>query len=155
MTDYSTARTIALRFLDYAPRTSAEVRRRLMKEGFEEGIIEALLADLERAGLLDDAQFSRDWVAERSRRKGLGRDRLAAELRRKGVDQEQIDRALGALDEKAEFEAALALARRRISLAPSFDSTARRRLAACLQRRGHNWEIIEKVFATLFSKSGE
>jgi len=151
MNDYETARDVALRYLDYAPRTGAEVRRRLARDDFSEEVIGAVIADLERAGLLDDARFSRDWVESRQRRKGFGRVRLADELRRKGVDREQIDEAVDTMNEEAEFAAALALARQRLSPAQRHDTGARRRLAAYLQRRGYNWEIIEKVFAQVFA----
>ena len=153
MNDFETARETALRYMDYAPRTRAEVRRRLLKGGFDEETIEAVLADLEHTNLLDDAQFSKDWVESRSRRKGLGRVRLAAELRRKGVSKEQTEEAVGEIDEEAELAAALEIARKRLRPEESADPAAKRRLAAFLQRRGYKWEIIEQVFSQLFANN--
>lgn len=152
------AKMLAINYIDFAPRTVAEVRRRLTKAGYAEEVVEDVIADLIRAELLDDTKFSADWVESRSRAKRLGRARLGAELRRKGVAREEVDRALGDLDPDAELAAALELARKRVSAADMEESAAaeraaeRRRLAGYLQRRGYKWEIIEQVFARMFAK---
>ncbi len=153
MTDLDAARLLAERYIDYQPRTSAEVRRRLARGGFVEEVVEQVVADLERAGLLDDSRFSADWIESRNRSKGIGRRRLAAELRQKGVSYEQTEEALQELDPEAEREGALQLARKRIGSADPSDPDIRRRVAAFLQRRGYGWEIIEEVFAKLLANT--
>jgi len=132
--------------MDFQPRTSAEVRRRLSRAEYPNDIVEAVVADLERAGLLDDAKFSADWVESRSRKKGLGSRRLAAELRQKGIGQEQTAQALEGLDSDQEIANALDLARKRTKPGDAVDPAAKRRLTAYLQRRGYGWDVIEKVF---------
>jgi regulatory protein len=151
MSDLDSARLLAENYIDYQPRTSAEVRRRLAKSGFAEAVVEAVVSDLERAGLLDDSRFSAEWVESRSRKKGLGKLRLAAELRQKGVGRDQIEAAVSEIDAKAELNAAVALAGKRISPGDLGDPSAKRRLAGYLQRRGYNWEIIQQVFAEVFA----
>src|SRR5258708_702934 len=121
MTDLESARLLAENHIDYQRRTSSEGRRPLAKAEFEESVVETVVADLERAGLLDDSKFSADWVEIRSRRKGFGKLRLASELRQKGVDKSQVDEAVADIDPDAELQAAIELARRRSSPA---DSTA-------------------------------
>ncbi len=153
MTELEQARLLAERYIDYQPRTSAEVRRRLAKGGFTEEVMEQVVADLERAGLLDDSRFSADWVESRNRRKGLGRVRLAAELRQKGVSREQAEEALQDLDPETELEGALELARKRVSSYPPEDPSSKRRLAAFLQRRGYGWDTIEQVFVRLYANT--
>jgi regulatory protein len=153
MNDYETARQIAIRYADYAARTTAEVRRRLERAEIPEEIIETVLADLERMGLLDDDRFSRDWVESRSRRKGLGPNRLTNELRQKGIDPEMAEQAAREVDPESRLEAALALARKRLRAENLADPAVKRRLAAFLQRRGHDWETIEKVFSILNANS--
>jgi regulatory protein len=61
-------------------RAAAELRQRLRTVGYEQNIIDTVLADLERTGLVDDAEFARMWVAERTA-VGTGRHRLQWELR--------------------------------------------------------------------------
>lgn len=155
MSDYETAREIALRYIDYAPRTSAEVQRRLARAQVAPEVIEAVIAALQGAGLLDDARFSREWVESRSRSKRYGRVRLAAELRAKGVPSEQITEALHDIDPDSELHAAFTLARERLGDIANPDPATRRRLAAYLQRRGYNFDIIQQVFAQLIANDDE
>lgn len=155
------AKMLAVNYIDFAPRTVSEVRRRLAKAQYEEDVIEDVIADLLRAELLDDTKFSADWVESRSRSKRLGRTRLAAELRQKGVARDEVAQALADLDPASELAAALELARKRIPESerdelntPAERAGAQRRLAGYLQRRGYKWEIIEQVFARIFANDG-
>src|SRR5579872_4184700 len=115
------AKQLAIQYIDYAARTRAEVERRLAKAGFEEEIVTAVIADLVDVGLLDDAQFSQDWVESRARRKKLGRVRLAAELRQKGISKEDAQQAIGEIAPEDELAAALELARVRLGTVEAHD----------------------------------
>lgn len=148
----SEAREVALRYLDYAPRTGAEVRRRLERGGFDEDVVETVLADLEQAGFVNDAKLCRDWVESRTQNKGLGRVRLAEELRRKGIDREIVDEVVEEIDPDEELETALNLVRKRTTPEELEDMVVRRKIAGYLQRRGYKWELIEQVFAKLMAK---
>lgn len=156
MDTLESAKLLALNYVDYAPRTVAEVRRRLARGNYVEEIIDAVIADLIRAQLLDDSKFSADWVESRVRSKKIGRTRLAAELRQKGITREEADVALQQLDAVSELNAAIDLARKRVSTeeietwaTAAGRAAGKRRLAGYLQRRGYNWEIIEQVFARI------
>ena len=151
MCDATSARILAEKYIDYQPRTSAEVRRRLAKAGFDAEIVDSVVDDLERAGLLDDSKFSADWVESRTRTKKLGRIRLASELRARGVRREDAEGAIQSIDSETELASALALAKKKHPLDSPLDRDEKRRLTAYLQRRGFNWEIIEQVFARLLT----
>ncbi len=153
MDDFENAYRIALSYIDYAPRTGEEVRRRLARSRFDAESIQAVITALERIGLVNDEQFSRDWVESRNRARGYGRTRLIAELRRKGIEPEQAEEAVETLDAEHEFETAMAVAQKRPEALQPGDPAARRRLTAYLQRRGYNWEIIEQVFARIFANN--
>ena len=62
-----------------------------------------------------------------------------------------MDEAVAEIDADAELQAAIDLARRRVSPELFTDPAAKRRLAGYLQRRGYNWEIIQQVFAQVFA----
>jgi regulatory protein len=149
------ARAVALRFLGYSARSSAEVRRRLERGGFDAETINAVVAEMESAGWLDDGKFARDWIEDRSDRKGYGRTRLAAELQRRGVDREVVERTADAIRPDDEFRRALAAARPRFSSEalsgqePAAAERERRRIAGFLQRRGFDWDIIKEVIREL------
>jgi regulatory protein len=158
MDAHESAKQLAINYIDYAARTVAEVRRRLERAEYDDQVIESVIEDLQRAELLNDAKFSEDWIDSRTRTKKLGKIRLASELRRKGISQEDADMALQELDPEREVAAALEISTKRLPqseidnlTAPGERSAAKRRLAGFLQRRGYKWEIIEQVFAKLFS----
>lgn len=149
MTPEETARQAALRYVDFAPRTAAQVRRRLLRDGHDDTVIDGVLEFLARAGLVDDERFSRDWVESRGTRKGLGRARLGAELRGKGVPRDTAEEALASLSPADELAAAAEAARKRLGSDSLSDPVVRRRLAGFLRRRGYDWETVARVMALL------
>jgi regulatory protein len=151
MDPFEEAKELAINFIDYAPRTRAEVERRLARAGYDDEVVAEVVADLERVGLLNDEEFSAQWVESRSRRKKIGSRRLSAELRQKGVSKDVVDEAVREIDEEVEVASALELARKRLKPEEQDDPGARRRVAAYLQRRGYNWAIIEQVFAQIIT----
>ncbi|MCX6360788.1 MAG: regulatory protein RecX [Armatimonadetes bacterium] len=151
MSEESLARAMAVayRYASYAPRSEAEVRRRLARAECEEEDVEAALASLHRAALLDDARLAADWVESRARSKALGPIRLEAELKRKAIDEESIQAALASAGPGSVEERALAEATRWLKGASAADPEQRTRLAGRLQRLGYDWETIRQVLAAL------
>ena len=148
--DVTRAREKALRLLDYRPRSSKEIERRLAKAGFAEEVVEETLRRLDELGLIDDRQFARMWI---NRRKALGKTRIKWELRQKGVSNDVVEEALLAVDPETEYRSAVEAARVRWEKDRSPDErTRRRRLAAYLQRKGFGWDVISGVLNEL---SGE
>ena len=143
------ARESALRLLGYRDRTESEIRRRLMGNDFPEDIVDEVIDHLSRAGLLDDGKFSRDWVKSRTLSKPMGRTRLAWELRAKGVEEPKVEAALEALDENAEYEMALSLARKKAEKSDICDPSFRNRTASFLRRRGFSWDAITRALDEL------
>jgi regulatory protein len=144
------AKEKALRLLDYRPRSSKEIERRLMKAGFEEEVVAETLRRLEEVGFIDDAEFARMWI---NHRKAVGKTRIKWELRQKGVSTEVVEEALSGIDPETEYQSAMKAARARWAKDKSPDErTRRRRLAAHLQRKGFGWDVINSVLNEL---SGE
>lgn len=82
------------RLLSVRARTEQEIRDRLATAGFPEAVIEQTTARLIELGLLDDMDFARQWVRERSARKNLGPRALQAELAAKGISRQLAQEAL-------------------------------------------------------------
>jgi regulatory protein len=143
----------AVHFIDYRPRSSAEVRRNLEKHGMPEEVIASVLQRLERSGLLNDARFAELWVENRSDFRPRSRRALTVELRQRGVDRQVIEEALEDLDEEGlAYQAALKQARKLNGLeAPEF----RRKLAGFLARRGFSYEVIKPVVDKIWNEQQE
>ena len=133
----------ALHFLEFRPRSSAEVRKNLEKHGYEPEVIAQVVERLERSNLVNDEQFAQTWVDNRSEFRPRGRRALSMELRQKGLDDEAIASALAELDEEELAYRAAQKQARKLQGLPKPDF--RRKLGAFLARRGFGYGIIEPV----------
>lgn len=146
MTDESFARQILLRRLEGQPRSRAELAESLAKKNVPAEIAAALLDRFEEVGLIDDADFARQWVQSRQRTRGLAPRVLALELRRKGIDDEIISEVLGELDPNDARAAAHRLVRKKLRSMASLDDTTRiRRLTSMLARKGYSPQLAFDV----------
>jgi len=143
---FAKARDRAFLLLSYRPRTEKEVRDRLARAGYEEDVVEEVVAKLYELDFLDDKAFAERFVENRMATRPVGRRALTWELRKKGLDAETVAEAAESVDEETEREGALAAARSRVGRMAGLDRReARRKLTAFLQRRGFAWDTIHGV----------
>jgi len=139
-------------YLSYRPRSEFELKERLSRRGFDGDSVEAVLARLKEAALVDDVEFARFWHDNRQTFSPRSRSLTSMELRRKGVAEEVIRRVTDtASDDESAYRAALAKARR---LPLSSYQTFRRRLGDYLRRRGFGYGVISKTVAQLWQEMG-
>jgi regulatory protein len=139
------AREQCLRLLAIRPRSANELRRRLKSSRFEDRVVESVLAGLAQAGLVDDEDFARAWVASRQASGAAGHRKLRWELRRKGIAEDIIRTVVDeGIDDEAEFRQALELARRRLRGSPAEPKTLAR-LQRLLSSRGFRFDTVEAV----------
>ncbi len=137
----------ALSYLEYRPRSRAEIERYLAGKKLDEVVVHDVVERLTRAGLLDDDEFARFWVENRQQFRPRGRMALRYELRLKGLNEETISSALGDVDEEeSAYNLARAQAQRQSNLAPQ---ELRRKLGQYLTRRGYSYSVIGAVFQRL------
>jgi regulatory protein len=141
------------RLLAARPRSSAELRARLERAEFGPATVDATVERLIELGLVDDRNFARQWVEERSRA-GRGPVALRHELAAKGVDREVAEDALGAVagDELSTATALAAKHLRRVGGSPLRTQAAR--LAAMLARRGYPPEVCEEAVRAVLPPEG-
>jgi regulatory protein len=132
----SSAKDRALGLLAVRWRSREELRRRLLRAGYEPEDVAGTLEDLERAGLIEDDRFAREVVREHAGRRLSGDRAIRQVLREKGVADEVVERALeGAGDE---LNRARELAEKRAArLRGLAGEGASRRLFGLLVRRGY------------------
>lgn len=145
MTKEERARAYLLKLLKHRPRSRHEAFVRLQQKGFSEEIVESVLEQAARAGVLDDAKFAQLWVEDRLARRPRSRRMLERELRAKGIAPEHIQRALAraGLDEEALVRELIA--ERSPRLRSLDEQTRRRRLVGFLRRRGFSERIIRRA----------
>jgi regulatory protein len=133
----------AIRYLGYRPRSTAEIRQRLQRHGFDSDCMEKTLARLKEQGLLDDTAFARFWIDNREAFSPRSRRLTKLELKRKGLDTDIIEQVVGEVDDSdSAYRAALSRTRR---LLPADYQDFRRRLGQYLGRRGFSYNIISET----------
>lgn len=133
----------ALRFLGYRPRSEAEVTRRLTKHGHDEALVQSVLERLAREGYVDDAEFARFWVDNRTRFRPRSARALSHELRQKGLSSSVIEVAITDVDE--ERAAWDALAGKTSRWQALDEQQFLRKVAEFLSRRGFSYEICRST----------
>ena len=127
-----------LRALERRSFARIDLGRRLIRKGHPRPAVDAALDRAAGLGLLDDAEFARNYVQTRAAR-GRGPARLTRDLMAMGLDRGLIDRALAAEwpegGDRTGMPSALA-AKRAAQLGDLPRSVKRRRVLAYLARRG-------------------
>jgi len=142
----------ALKFLASRPRSEAEVRRRLRARQVEAEVVEAAIARLRRAGLVDDEAFASYWVENRMTFRPKSKRVLLAELKNKGVREAEVlaQAVSGADDAEAAYRLAAKRASRMQGLAYADFC---RRLGDFLARRGFDFEVIQPIVRRVWQET--
>ena len=138
-----------LRALERRSFARVDLGRRLIRKGHPRPAVDAALERAAALGLLDDAEFARNYVQTRATR-GRGPARLTRDLMAMGVDRAQIDSALAAEwpegSDRSDMPSALA-AKRAAQLGHLPRQVKRRRVLAYLARRGFAGRDISELVA--------
>ncbi|APT84930.1 recombination regulator RecX [Corynebacterium aquilae] len=147
-------RSRALKILDHRPRSVGELSDRLRDLDFPAALVDEVIADLRRVGLLDDEEFARQWVRQRHMAKGKSRAVLRQELREKKVPADAAEQALSLIDDEDESAVATRLAQKKAAgvKKPPEDyqeyTKYLRRIVGVLARRGYSQSLALSVART-------
>ena len=105
-----------------------------------------VLYKLEKEKLLDDQQFTEQWIQYRNGKDGAGR--IYRELIHKGIDSETAREALQSMDEEEQLEHAVSLAMKKLQAKPADTDRSKlfRQITGMLVRKGYSWEISKEAF---------
>ena len=147
--DFSCCYEAALRFLDYRPRSEAELKGHLLyKRKYSAAIVKSVIVKLKKIGLVDDRVFALNWVIDRVTFKQKGSAVIRHELLQKGIDAETANLVTADIDDEAN---ALKAGLKKARLLSKFDfQEFNRRLAPYLGRRGYGGEVIHRVVPILW-----
>jgi regulatory protein len=140
---------MGLRFLSYRPRSVYEMRSHLRRKGAETGDVDAAVARMLGAGLLDDREFVDSWIRDRQALRPRSRRMLEQELMAKGVDREDIRAALSAVDGDSELDALAMLMERKRRL-PQYAQPEK--LLGYFARQGYTYDQLKKALERLEDK---
>ncbi len=140
------AKTKVLNYLNYRARSIKEIREKLREKEIPADIIDEVIEDFTRVGLLDDENFAASFVRSRMVKKQVSKRYLLMELKDKGIPEEKaqliIDDNYG---EQSEYQVAHQLLRKKLGKKNLSDSKIKKRVTDFLHRRGFDWELIWEV----------
>jgi len=141
------AKDKAIRLLAVRARSKKEIHDRLQQAKFNEQVIGWVVGELERLGLLNDAEFAVLFARNRMVTKPVGEFLLKQELRAKGLSGDDIQKGLlAAYEEVSEAKAARDLAIRAKRKYRNLDEIkARKKTNDFLLRRGFSWDIVNDI----------
>jgi regulatory protein len=141
----------AANLLSYRPRSTKEIRERLLKHSFNDVVADAAIEKLLGLGYLDDRAFARFWIEDRNRFKPLGRRALSFELRNKGIEQAIIQELLEEIVDEGDgaYEAALKRVRQ---MRGTTKREFKQKIGAFLQRRGFGYEAVNGALTQLIQE---
>jgi len=138
----------AYRYLNYRPRSEAEVRQRLQQRGFDNEVVEKAIVKLKEQNLIDDYAFARFWKENRLSFKPKSKRLIIKELKDKKVAQGIIEQVTDNIDD---MDNAYKLGCRRMHILAYLDyPDFYRRLSNYLSYRGFNYEVIKRTIALLW-----
>lgn len=138
-----------LRVLERRSFARADLARRLVRKGHPRPAVESAVERAAGLGLLDDAEFARNYVQTRALR-GRGPARLTRDLMAMGVERALIERAIAAEWPEGSDATGVPLAlasKRAAQLGDLPRPVKRRRVLAYLARRGFAGREISDIVA--------
>ena len=140
--EFESAYQRTLKFISYRMRSVSEVQSYLHQNGIDDSTIAGVVERLQQNGLLDDANFAKMWIDNRSEFRPRSRRMLKVELTHKGIPAELISQTLqnASEDEEMVYIAARKQARKYKNIEWQI---FQKRLSSYLARRGFSYSLIK------------
>ena len=140
------AKQVLLRRLSNAPRTRKELAKDLKDKDISDEVANLALDRFEEVGLINDQALASNYVSSQHERKGLGKNALRQQLRAKGISDDVALEAVSQISDDQEFQAAFALACKKIrSLQRDDAKTQLRKIVGVLARKGYSSNLAFRV----------
>ena len=148
----------AFRLLGRRQHASFELSRKLWNKDYEQKLIDEVIEDLQKKGYLDDKEFIRAFVADKSKTKNWSTKKIKSELLKRGIDSKLIDRMLNGQTFESDFENAMKLANKKyeqLLKRISEPKELRNKLSAFLFSKGFDYDLIKGVCENIIKTDSE
>lgn len=145
---YQRAREIALRRLDSAQRTRAELIAWMGAREVDAAMAEQVCDELTSLGFINDEMYARSFIRSQKSTRMLAPAQLFRELLKRGVPKEIVEMVVAEINADQVEADALEIARKKARLSAGVDlATAQRRMLSQLARKGYNEGVSRRVTA--------
>jgi len=134
-----------LRFAMLRPRSKKEINDWLKRKKVYESMHGGLFNRLKRMNLINDEEFSRWWIKQRTEFRPKGKRALFSELMGKGVDRRIIEQVISEADLNEDKLAKEVLNKKAYKWEKLKGFDRKKKMSDFLARRGFSWEIIKRV----------
>lgn len=148
----------AFRLLGRRIHSTSELRRKLWNKDYEQKLIDEVIEDLQKKGYLDDKEFIRALVAEKSKAKKWSINKIQAELFKRGVASKLIDETLNNQPKDVDHESATKLAKKKYEVLMKRNlepKELRNKLSTYLFSKGFEYDLIKEVCDSLIKANYE
>jgi len=143
---------LSLRYLSYRPRSDKEVLDYLREKqkktpNLTDEIVYKIRGKLQEYKFINDSEFTKFWVEQRTKFKNKPIRVIKYELKQKGIDHELIDEVLANTDSKdLDVKSARKLASKKMDFYRNLDPKKRReKVINHLLRKGFNFDVVKNV----------
>ena len=148
---YLKAKNKALNILSKADQSEKKIREKLSTD-FEENTIDKVIEFLKRNNFINDNLLAQKIVNTNLNLNKCGKNRIKQNLYNKGIDSSTINKAINDIDNEAEFENAMYLAKKRYERIKNEDKRKiYQKLSQHLAYKGFNYDIIKRVLNKLLN----
>jgi regulatory protein len=161
MEDFQKLLNLSYRFLTIRPRSEQEIKKYLLIKiknlnlQDSQKIIDSVINKLKEQKYLDDKEFIKFWIEQRSKIKPKAFKLIEYELRQKGIKQDLINEVKNDqyFETISDFDKALSLAEKRMErLKSDLPQKQFEKLGRFLASKGFNYNIIKEVIDKLIPK---
>lgn len=133
--EYKRAKNRALNMLSVRDYSRADLHEKLLTKEHPEDAVEVVLTKLERAGLINDAEYAKNFVRVQRENRALSKMALKRELGKKGIAESYISQAVDDVADEHEVAFGIAMKKARSTVGLPRE-TRMRRILGMLARRG-------------------
>ena len=141
-------RNSALNLLSFRMRSLSELKRRLLKKGYDIQDIEPLLEEFIAKNILNDSEFALAFSRDKIRSKGIGPSILRVELSNHHLSQKLVEDTINRMYTEFPIDTLLGnhLKKKKICRNSQLQEREEARIVNFLKRKGFSWDDISRVF---------
>jgi regulatory protein len=149
MDDFEKFYRASLNYLSFRPRSEKEMRDYLTKKKCDNTTSKRIIESLKRTKFIDDEEFARRFVEQRTKIKPKANRVIKYELKQKGIVKELIDQLFEDKEESktSDFSKALDLAERKMPRYAKIEDKRKvyEKLGRYLASKGFDWDTVKEV----------
>ena len=141
-------RNSALNLLSFRMRSLSELKRRLLKKGYDIQDIEPLLEEFDAKNILNDSEFALAFSRDKIRSRGIGPSILRVELSNHHLSQNLVEDTINRMYTEFPIDTLLGnhLKKKKIRRNSQLQEREKNRIVNFLKRKGFSWDDISRVF---------